>query len=42
MPDTVVGLFPSPWEGEEGLRKRKDAGFGDGQASVSTRGTRPA
>lgn len=35
MPDTVAGLFRSRSEAEEGLRKLKQAGFGDDQVSVA-------
>ena len=36
MPDSVVGLFRSRSEAENGLRKLKEAGFGDDQVSVAT------
>ena len=36
MPETVAALFRSRLEAEEGLRKLKEAGFGDEQVSVVT------
>ena len=38
MPDTVAALFRTRSEAEQGLRKLKDAGFGDGQVGLSTPG----
>ena len=36
MPETLAALFRDRLEAEEGLRKLKEAGFGDDQVSVST------
>ena len=36
MPDTLAGLFRNRSEAEEGLRKLKEAGFGDDQVTLVT------
>ena len=36
MTETVAGLFRNRSEAEEGLRKLKEAGFGDDQVSIAT------
>jgi hypothetical protein len=36
MPETLAALFRNRLEAEEGLRKLKEAGFGEDQVSVST------